>query len=118
MKKYTIYAFGFLLLGCTKVDVPQPQNIDLGIKSAGTSIKSIVQSGNVITADFQTTIGAKYSIQVIPFGKDEPVRKEGFTASDTLTKKVLNLSDLPKRNYDIIFIDITGNEVKYPIIIK
>ena len=118
MKKYTIYAFGLLLFGCTKIDVPQPQNIDLGVKSAGASIKSISQSGSVITANFSTTVGAKYSIQVIPFGKDEPVRKEGFTASDTLTKKVLNLSDLPKRNYDIIFIDITGNEIKYPIIIK
>lgn len=118
MKKYTIYAFSFLLFGCTKVDVPQPQPIDLGIKSAGASIKSISQSGNIITADFQTTVGAKYSIQVIPFGKDEPVKKEGFTANDTLTKKVLNLSDLPKKNYDLIFIDISGNEVKYPIIIK
>lgn len=118
MKKYTIYAFGFILFGCTKVDVPQPQPIDLGIKSAGASIKSISQSGNIITADFQTTVGAKYSIQVIPFGKDEPVKKEGFTANDTLTKKVLNLSDLPKKNYDLIFIDISGNEVKYPIIIK
>jgi hypothetical protein len=118
MKKYTIYAFGLLLFSCTKIDVPQPQSIDLGVKSTGASIKSIVQSGNIITANFQTTIGAKYSIQVIPFGKDEPVKKEGFMANDTLTKKVLNLSDLPKRNYDLIFIDISGNEVKYPIIIK
>ncbi len=118
MKKYTIYAFGLLLFGCTKVDMPLPQTIDLGVKSAGTSIKSIIQSGNIVTADFKTTVGAKYSIQVIPFGKTEPVKKEGFTANDTLTKKVLNLSDLPKRNYDIIFIDISGNEVKYPIIIK
>lgn len=116
MKKYTIYAF--LLFGCTKVDVPAPQSINLGVKSAGASIKSISQSGNIVTAEFKTTVGAKYSMQVIPFGKEEPVKKEGFTASDTLTKKVLNLSELPKKNYDLIFIDISGNETKYPIIIK
>jgi hypothetical protein len=90
----------------------------LGVKSAGASIKSISQSGNIVTAEFQTTVGAKYSIQVMPFGKEEPIKKEGFTANDTLTKKVLNLSELPKKNYDLIFIDISGNETKYPIIIK
>lgn len=118
MKKYTIYAFGLLLFGCTKVDVPQPQNINLGIKSAGTAIKSISQFGSIVTADFQTTVGAKYSVQIVPFGKTEPVKKEGFTATDTITKKVLNLSELSKRDYDLIFLDIEGKEVKYPIVIK
>ena len=118
MKKITIYAFGILLLGCRKVDMPQPQSIDLGVKSAYTGIKSVVQSGNVVTAEFQTTIGSKYSVQVVPFGKTEPIKKEGFTATDTLTKKVLNLSDLSKKDYDLVFIDINGKEVKYPIVIK
>lgn len=118
MKKITIYAFGILLFGCRKVDVPQPQSIDLGVKSASTGIKSIIQSGNIVTAEFQTTVGAKYSVQIVPFGKTEPIKKEGFTATDTLTKKVLNLSELPKKDYDLIFIDIEGKEIKYPVIIK
>lgn len=118
MKKYTIYAIGFVLAGCTKLDAPRPLVIDMGVKSASTSIKSISQNGNTVSADFQTTVGAKYSVQIVPFGATEPVKKEGFTANDTLTKKVLNLSDLPKKNYDLIFMDISGNEVKYPIIIK
>lgn len=118
MKKYTIYAFGLLLLSCTKTDIPQPQAIDLGIKSTSTNIKSIAQSGNTITAELETTVGAKYIIQIVPFGKDEPVKKEGFTASEEITKKTLNLSDLAKRDYDLIFMDINGKETKYPIIIK
>ena len=117
MKKYALYAIGLFVVGCTKVDVPQPQVIDMGIKSTNSSIRFISQVGNTVTANFQTTGGAKYSIQIVPFGATEPVKKEGFTAGDTLTKKVLNLSDLPKKNYDLIFMDIIGNEFKYPIII-
>lgn len=118
-----ILGLGFLVtllaLSCRKVDVPVMMNtIDLGKASTATSIKSIGQAGNVITAEFVTTPGAKYSVQVIPFGKDESVRTEGFTATDTLTKKVYDLSALPKKDYDLIFIDIAGKEVKHPIIIK
>ena len=118
-----VLGLGFLVtlvaLSCRKVDVPVMMNtIDLGKASTATSIKSIGQAGNVVTAEFVTTPGAKYSVQVIPFGKDESVRTEGFTAIDTLTKKVYDLSALPKKDYDLIFIDIAGKEVKYPIIIK
>jgi len=118
-----ILGLGFLVtllaLSCRKIDIPMVMNtIDLGMTSTSTSIKSIGQTGNVVTAEFITTPGAKYSVQVIPFGKDESVRTEGFTATDTLTKKVYDLSALPKKDYDLIFIDIAGKEVKHPIIIK
>jgi len=118
-----ILGLGFLVtllaLSCRKIDVPIVMHtIDLGMISTSTSIKSIGQTGNVVTAEFITTPGAKYSVQVIPFGKDESVRTEGFTATDTLTKKVYDLSALPKKDYDLIFIDIAGKEVKHPIIIK
>jgi hypothetical protein len=118
-----ILGLGFLVtllaLSCRKIDVPVIMNtIDLGIKSTATSIKSIGQTGNVVTVEFVTTPGAKYSVQVIPFGKDEAVKTEGFTATDIITKKVYDLSALPKKDYDLIFIDIAGKEVKHPIIIK
>jgi hypothetical protein len=124
MKKIDkILGLGFLVtllaLSCRKVDVPVVMStIDLGIKSTSTSIKSIGQVGNIVTAEFVTTPGAKYSVQLIPFGKDESAKTEGFTATDTLTKKVYDLSALPKKDYDLIFIDIAGKEVKFPIIIK
>ena len=118
-----ILGLGFLVtllaLSCRKIDVPVMTNtIDLGITSTATSIKSIGQTGNVVTVEFITTPGAKYSVQVIPFGKDEAVKTEGFTATDIITKKVYDLSALPKKDYDLIFIDIAGKEVKHPIIIK
>lgn len=115
---YVIIVGTLLVYACTKVDIPAPEPINLGVKSEATAIKSISQVGNTVTAEFQTTIGAKYSVQVVPFGKEEPVKKEGFTATEALTKKVYDLSSLTKQDYDLIFIDINGKEVKHPIIIK
>jgi hypothetical protein len=123
MKKIDIIlGLGFLItilaISCTKVDLPKPQVIDLGTKSTSTAIKSITQTGNIVTAEFETTIGSKYSVQIIPFGSETPSKKEGFTASENITKKVYDLTDLSKKDYDLVFIDISGKEVKYPIVIK
>ena len=107
-----------LIVACTKVATPPSPVIDLGVKATSTGINYIRQTDNIVIAEFKTTVGAKYSVQVIPFGSDQPVKKEGFTATDTLTQKVYDLSTLTKRDYDLIFIDISGKEVKYPIIIK
>jgi hypothetical protein len=107
-----------LVAGCRKVDFPQPQVIDLGTQSTSTAIKSIVQQGNIVTAEFETTVGAKYSVQIIPFGSEIPSKREGFTANQTVTTKVYDLSELSKKDYDLVFIDISGKEVKYPIVIK
>ena len=106
------------VVGCRKIDLPAPQVIDLGVQSQSTSVKSIIQSGNIVTAEFETTVGSKYSVQIVPFGSDEPSKKDGFTAESTITKKVYDLSGLKKMDYDLIFIDISGKEVKYPLIIK
>jgi len=105
-------------VSCTKVDLPEPAVIDLGTKATSTAIKVIKQEGYTINTTLETTPGAKYSIQVIPFGKEEPVKKEGFTASDIITTKSVDLSGLPVGYYDFILIDIAGKEAKYPIIIK
>jgi hypothetical protein len=117
MKKLTLIMVMFLT-ACTKIDLPAPQVIDLGVQSQSTSVKSITQSGNIVTAEFETTVGSKYSVQIVPFGSDEPSKKDGFTAESTITKKVYDLSSLKKMDYDLIFIDISGKEVKYPLIIK
>jgi PBP1b-binding outer membrane lipoprotein LpoB len=119
MKK-TIIALSLIVLiaGCTKVELPQPAPIDLGVNSTSTAIKSINQTNNIVTAVFETTVGSKYSVQIVPFGSEEPIKKEGFTANELTTQKTYDLSGLPKKDYDLIFIDINGKEVKYPIVIK
>lgn len=118
MKKAILISVLFLS-ACTKVATPpMPVSIDLGVKATSTGIKSITQSGNLVTAEFETTPGAKYSVQFVAFGSDQPSKKDGFTATEVITKKVYSLSDLTKKDYDLIFIDIDGKEVKHPIIIK
>jgi hypothetical protein len=107
-----------LFTGCKKVVPPNPTPIDLGVKPTSTSIRSINQTGFIVNAVFETTIGSKYSIQIIPFGSDVPVKKEGFTANDSIIQKTYDLSGLLKKDYDLIFIDINGKEVKYPLVIK
>jgi hypothetical protein len=115
---YLLFILIFVIYSCTKIELEDPTPINLGVQSTSTSIKSITQNGNIVTAEFATTVGAKYSVLIIPFGKDEPVKKEGFTATEEVTKKVFDLKQLAKQDYDLIFIDINGKEVKHPIIIK
>jgi hypothetical protein len=119
-KLLLIYLFCIVLaiIACTKIAMEPAPVIDLGVHSTSTGIKTIVQTGNTLDVEFTTTPGAKYSVQVVPFGKEEPVKKEGFTAVSESTKKSYDLSALPKRDYDFVFIDINGKEVKYPIVIK
>jgi hypothetical protein len=118
MKKVTLIMVMFLAAACTKIAPTPQQVIDLGVQSQATGIKSIVQTNNTVTAVFETTPGSKYSVQVIPFGGDKPSFKEGFTAIEATTQKIYNLGGLTKSDYDLIFIDISGKEVKHPIIIK
>lgn len=121
MKRILFYATLLLItaVSCTKFeDEISAPTIDLGAKSTSTAVKSIKQEGSTVTAVFLTTPGAKYSLQVVPFGSEDPVKKEGFTAGSEETLKVLNLSDLPKNYYDVLFIDIDGKEVRYPITIN
>jgi PBP1b-binding outer membrane lipoprotein LpoB len=121
-KTILLIAIIVLVIGsCRKSDyVPtiKPNKIDLGTKSTSTGIKTITQTNNTVVAQFETTIGAKYSVQIIPFGSEEPVKKEGFTANDDITTKTYDLSTLPKKDYDLLFIDVEGKEVKYPLTIK
>ena len=119
-KLITILIILGFVVGCKKFEdayLETPQ-INLGKMPELTAIKLVKQENNIVTAVFSTTPGAKYSIQIIPFGSETPILKEGFTANNTEASRIFDLSDLPKKDYDLIFIDISGKEVKYPIIIK
>lgn len=120
MKKKLLTLSVLLLLmgGCTKMELEEYEPINLGEVSTTTAFKSVNQTGNVVTVVFETTIGAKYSVQITPFGEETPVIKEGFTATETTTQKVYNLSNQAKRDYDLTFMDISGKEVKHPIVVK
>ena len=118
MKIIKICCALIIISGCTKTITQPPLAIDLGVKATSTSIVSVIQTNNIVTATFAVTPGSKYSVQIIPFNSSTPTIKEGFTAETTLVTKVYDLSTVKKLNYDIHLLDIQGNESKTPITIK
>lgn len=107
-----------LIISCRKLEPVPFQAIDLGNKAQSTAIKSLLQNNTIITAEFNTTVGAKYSVQIIRFGASEPIKTEGFTAKTDITLKQYDIKSLPKGDYDFVLVDISGKEVKVPITIK
>jgi hypothetical protein len=106
------------IYACTKhLDVPAP-TIDLGKQSAEVSFASLptVENGKVIFS-VQVTPGAKYSIQITDLAGDIKV-KQGLLATDTIHKISLPLDKVVIGIYDVVVMDIKGNEIKQPIIKK
>lgn len=120
MKKIFLTSLFVLLLinGCTEPEFEDNSIIDLGTTPTSTIIKSVKQSNNIVRAVFTTTAGSKYSVQILPFGSDVPVIVNGFTATSEETQKEYNLTSLPKGDYDLLLINIKGDEIKTPLIIK
>ena len=108
-----------VIMSCKKV-YEGAKPIDLGILSTQTAINKITPSlttGN-ITIEYAVTPGAKYSLQVVPFGGEEPVKTFGFTANDNIVTKNYDLSSLKNGDYTLVFIDVKGTEIKQSITIK
>ena len=118
MKHAFIYILLFsFLVSCEDIKVVE-RPIDLGATATGTDITSIITLNKSTTVIANTTVGAKYSIQVYPFGKSEPIKTVGFTASESATIKTINLSELPAGMYDLHLIDISGTIIKKPLILN
>jgi hypothetical protein len=71
-------------------------------------------NNGTVTFDLQTTPGAKYSIQVTDISGDIKV-KQGLLATDTIQKVSLSLDKIGVGIYDVVVMDIKGNEIKQPI---
>jgi len=111
-----ILLFSFLV-SCEDIQVVE-QPISLGSTAVGTDITSIVVLNKSTTIVANTTEGAKYSIQVYAFGKSEPIKTVGFTATSGATIKTINLTELPAGMYDLHLIDISGTIIKKPLILN
>jgi len=119
MRHALIYTlFIFLLVSCEDIQVVEQQPINLGATATGTDITSIITTNNSTTIVSKTTEGAKYSIQIQSFGKTEPLKTIGFTATSNATIKTINLSELPAGMYDLHLIDISGTIIKKPLILN
>ena len=85
--------------------------------NSSRSISNSLTSGP-ITVEFSVTKDAKYSVQIVPFGAEDPIKTFGFTADASVVTKTYDLSSLPNGDYTLIFIDIVGKEIKQQITIK
>jgi hypothetical protein len=106
-----------ILVSCQDIEVLEKE-INLGTIAKGTDITSIVVANKSTTIVAKTTEGAKYSIQIQSFGKTEPLKTVGFTATSEATIKTINLSELPAGMYDLHLIDISGTIIKKPLILN
>ncbi len=118
MKHAFVFIFLMLLISCQDIEVLQQETINLGATAKGTDITSILTANKSTTIVANTTVGAKYSIQIQSFGKTEPLKTVGFTADSESTIKTINLSELPAGMYDLHLIDISGTIIKKPLILN
>ena len=110
--------FILFLVSCEDIQVVD-QPINLGATAVGTDITSIITTNKSTTIVTNTTVGAKYSIQVYKFGNTEqPLKTIGFTADSQSTIKTINLTELPAGMYDLHLIDISGTIIKKPLILN
>ena len=74
-------------------------------------------SENNYTLSVNVTPGSKYSVQITNIEGDV-LSSQGLNADEKLEVVKLNTSKINSGVYDLIFMDVEGNELKYPIIIK
>ena len=118
MKKILLICLILFISGCTKVYSPTP--MDLGRAPELTSIKAIsplVSDGKNVTVELLLTPGSKYSLQVTDL-LDKEFKVFGFLADAQNVSKRLDISDLAQGDYNIVLIDIKGNEIKRNLTIK
>lgn len=116
---FTIYCLCVgLLIACTKVVSTPTPSIDLGRLSTTMSFvdRPVFVGGN-LTFSVKGTVGSKYSIQITDIAGDVKLI-QGITVDEEVEKVVMPLNKLEMGIYDIIFLDIKGNNIKQPLIKK
>jgi hypothetical protein len=114
MNKLIIFLFLLFVISCEEINVIE-QPINLGVESKVMVLNSATVKNNVLEVSLATTPGAKYLLEVYTFGGKEPVKKLGFTADASISKKSIQMDTLKKGMYDLKIINISGEEIKRPI---
>ena len=122
-RKLIILSVSLILIfidGCRKYDdfssIPP---IEFGVTSKTTTISSISEpQANIFNVKYNLTVGSKYSVQIIPFQSETPVKTIGFTAEASTLVAQYNLNDVAAGSYDLVLTDISGNVIKRPILVN
>jgi hypothetical protein len=117
MKKTIAFLLIVMLAACQDIEQLEKE-VSLGEMPVATDIKSLSVEGKQATIVANTTVGARYSIQIQSFGKTEPLKTVGFTASSVATIKTIQLDTLSRGLYDLTLTDVSGVTIKKPLIIN
>jgi len=117
MKKTIAFLLIVMLAACQDIETLEKET-SLGSNPESTDIRSLSVEGKQATIVANTTVGARYSIQIQSFGKTEPLKTVGFTATSVATIKTIQLDTLSRGLYDLTLTDVSGVTIKKPLIIN
>jgi hypothetical protein len=117
MKKIVALLLIVMLAACHDIEVLEKET-SLGAIPNKTDITSLVVDGQTATIVANTVVGARYSIQLYKFGKTEPFKTVGFTATSVATIKSIQLDTISRGLYDLTLTDVSGVTIKKPLIIN
>lgn len=115
-----IISFIITIGSCQKPDYTPTPKIDMGVKSTAMNFVSLPvldNTTNFYTFKVSVTPGSKYSFQINDIDGDV-VTSQGLVADENIESVTMDVSKVNSGIYDLIFIDVNGNELKHPIIIK
>ena len=117
--KALIIIFGIILTigSCRKTDyIPAPK-IDLGKVSTTMSFTSVPTKENNYSFGVNVTPGSKYSVQITDI-KGDVLYSQGVNADEPVEIVKLDIEKISRGQYELIFIDTKGQEIKQILIIK
>ena len=117
MKKTIAILLIVMLAACQDIETLEKE-VSLGTAPNATDITSLVVEGKQATIVANTVVGAKYSVQIYKFGKTEPLKTVGFTATSVATIKSIQLDTISRGLYDLTLTDVSGVTIKKPLIIN
>lgn len=117
MKKTIAFLLIVMLAACQDIETLEKE-VSLGSIPVATEITSLIVDNRQATIVANTVVGAKYSIQVYKFGKTEPLKTVGFTATSVATIKSIQLDTIARGLYDLTLTDVSGVTIKKPLIIN
>jgi hypothetical protein len=115
MRYIKTLAFLVVFASCTEPQIAIIEPINLGSKPENNALVSYSIINRTAYIKANTTIGAKYSLQLNKLGELEPTKAQGFTATSTESNLVVNFDNTKAGIYDLILIDTEGNVSKLPI---
>lgn len=106
------------IIGCSDIDIIETPQVNLGVDSKSTNIKTIESVSGIVKVQYQLTTGAKYSVQVYKFAAVEPAKTLPLTAEEEIVTKIYDFTDLENGLYDLVLTDVSGTSIRKPVLIK